>query len=250
MKHLYKKKIIISITVITIFLGVIFTRMYYTHKITADQTSDKTSEAIKPSATLSPSSNKVIQNSSNNEIDKEHTKETATVSTSETIQTNNGVSEMNTNPSADKNIHNDTISVHTHNWIPQYTTVHHDAQYNTVHHDATGHYETQTVSEGYYSEEPVYETGYVTTCFGFGKTTGDFGGNLDAFLDHVAEEGSRYGGVWQKVQTRTQQIWHDPITQQVWVEDSPAYDEQVKVSDAYDEQVVSGYKCSSCGAIE
>ena len=138
---------------------------------------------------------------------------------------------------------------HTHSWVAQYTTVHHDAQYNTVHHDATGHYETQTVSEGYYSEEPVYFTGYYTRCFGCNACLElDFGGDFDAFLDHVGDEGARYGGIWETHQVGTEQVWHDPVTQQVWVEDSPAYDEQVKVSDAYDEQVISGYKCSSCGA--
>ena len=137
---------------------------------------------------------------------------------------------------------------HTHNWVAQYTTVHHDAQYNTVHHDATGHYETQTVSEGYYSEEPVYETGYVNQCSGCGLTQMDFGNDYDKFMTHIENEGSRYKMVWKTLQVGTQQVWHDPVTQQVWVEDSPAYDEQVKVSDAYDEQVVSGYKCSSCGA--
>ena len=69
-----------------------------------------------------------------------------------------------------------------------------------------------------------------------------------AFDSHVISEGSRYTMVWGTWQTGTQQVWHDPVTQQVWIEDSPAYDEQVKVSDAYDEQVISGYKCSSCGA--
>ena len=168
MKHLITKKTIISITVITMFLGIIFTRLYYTHQITANLISDKTSEVATPSVTPTPSSNKVIHNSSNNEIDKEHTKETIPVSTSENLKSDNEVSEINTNPFTNENIQNENTSVHKHNWVAQYTTVHHDAQYNIVHHDATGHYETQTVNEGYYSEETVYETGYVTTCFGCG----------------------------------------------------------------------------------
>lgn len=251
MKHSDKKKTIISITIITMILGIIITRMYYTHKITADQTSDKASEAIKPSVTPTPSSNKVIHNSSNNEIDKEHTKETIPVSTSENLKSDNEVSEINTNPFTNENIQNENTSVHKHNWVAQYTTVHHDVQHNTVHHDATGHYETQTVSEGYYSEEPVYFTGYYTRCFVCNACLElDFNSAWEAFMCHVEAEKARYGGVWETHQVGTEQVWHDPVTQQVWVEDSPAYDEQVKVSDAYDEQVVSGYTCSSCGAIQ
>ena len=250
MKHLYKKKTtIISINIITMTMGIIFTRMYYTHQITTNQTAEKTSEVATPSVPPAQFKNKVIQNSSSKEKDKADKSKIVPTSKPEPTQTDNEEPKMNTSPSVNKNIHNDTISVHTHNWIPQYTTEHHDVQYNTVHHDATGHYETQTVNEGYYSEETVYETGYVTTCFGCGSTTID-AGSWEAFSNHIIEEGSTYGGVWQTIQTGTQQVWHDPVTEQVWIEDSPAYDEQVKVSDAYDEQVVSGYTCSSCGAIQ
>ena len=249
MKHSGKKKTIISITIITMILGIIFTRMSYTHQITANLISDKISKVATPSVTPAQSNKKVIQNSSNKEIEKADTNEVLPVSSPENVQSNNEAAELNTSTFTNENIQNNT-SNHTHNWIPQYTTVHHDAQYNTVHHDATGHYETQTISEGYYSEEPVYETGYVNKCFGCGLTQLDFGNDWEAFSDHIVAEGSRYGMVWGTWQIGTKQVWHDPVTQLVWVEDSPAYDEQVKVSDAYDEQVVSGYTCSSCGAIQ
>lgn len=161
--------------------------------------------------------------------------------------TNNTNTQANTKSNSGSGASN--AATHTHNWVAQYTTVHHDAQYSTVHHDATGHYETQTVSEGYYSEEPVYFTGYYTRCFHCNACLElDYGGDWNMFMTHVEDVGARYGGVWETHQTGTEQVWHDPVTQQVWIEDSPAYDEQVKVSDAYDEQVVSGYKCSSCGA--
>lgn len=179
-------------------------------------------------------------------------KDTASNSNNSTATNSKPASKPSTNTSSGSSSSSNNSSSgtpsHTHNWVAQYTTVHHDAQYNTVHHDATGHYETQTVSEGYYSEEPVYETGYVNKCFVCGLTELDFGNDYEAFMCHVEAEKARYGLVWGTWQTGTQQVWHDPVTQQVWVEDSPAYDEQVKVSDAYDEQVISGYRCSSCGA--
>ena len=85
-------------------------------------------------------------------------------------------------------------------------------------------------------------------CFKCGLTELDFGNDYEAFMCHCEDEKSTFGMVWGTWQIGTEQVWHDPVTQQVWIEDSPAYDEQVKVSDAYDEQVISGYKCSSCGA--
>ena len=201
--------------------------------------------SAKPEATSSPvkSEDKKTDTKKEDTSKAEESKKDSSV----TASANNEKAQANTNKS-NSGSSASNAATHTHNWVAQYTTVHHDAQYNTVHHDATGHYETQTVSEGYYSEEPVYTEGYVTTCFGCGYTLDDAGGNWEMFMGHVGLEGSRYGGIWKKVQTGTQQVWHDPVTQQVWIEDSPAYDEQVKVSDAYDEQVISGYKCSSCGA--
>ena len=185
---------------------------------------------------------------------KETYKKELTSSKESSATNSKPASKPSTNTSSGSNSSNNNSSSvtpsHTHNWVAQYTTVHHDAQYNTVHHYATGHYETQTVSEGYYSEEPVYQTGYLNKCLGCGLTELDFGGDWEAFSSHIIETGHTYTMAWGTWQVGTQQVWHDPVTQQVWVEDSPAYDEQVKVSDAYDEQVVSGYTCSSCGATE
>ena len=201
--------------------------------------------SAKPEATFAPAKaeEKKTDTKKEDTSKSEETKKDSSVTTS----TNNANTQANTSKS-NSGSGASNAATHTHNWMAQYTTVHHDAQYSMVHHDATGHYETQTVSEGYYSEEPVYETGYADKCLGCGKTSVDFGWDMAAFDSHVISEGSRYTMVWGTWQTGTQQVWHDPVTQQVWIEDSPAYDEQVKVSDAYDEQVISGYKCSSCGA--
>ena len=201
--------------------------------------------SVKPEATSSPvkSEEKKTDTKKEDASKSEESKKDSSV----TASANNANTQANTNKS-NSGSSASNAATHTHNWVAQYTTVHHDAQYNTVHHDATGHYETQTVSEGYYSEEPIYKEGYSNVCYGCGYTMADAGGDYETFMCHVEAEGSRFGMIWRKWQVGTQQVWHDPVTQQVWIEDSPAYDEQVKVSDAYDEQVISGYKCSSCGA--
>ena len=201
--------------------------------------------SAKPEATSSPvkSEDKKTDTKKDDTSKAEESKKDSSVTTS----TNNANTQANTSKS-NSGSGASNAATHTHNWVAQYTTVHHDAQYNTVHHDATGHYETQTVSDGYYSEEPKYATGYMNQCFKCGVTELDFGNDYEAFMCHIVAEKATYGLVWGTWQIGTEQVWHDPVTQQVWIEDSPAYDEQVKISDAYDEQVISGYKCSSCGA--
>lgn len=108
---------------------------------------------------------------------------------------------------------------HTHNWQPVYTTVHHNEE---------GHYETQTVSEAY--DEPVYESMEVCSACGAAYAPGS---GMDM---HILEA---HGGLasysTQQVQTGT--VHHDAETKEVWVVDRAAYDERV----------VTGYRCS-CGA--
>lgn len=98
---------------------------------------------------------------------------------------------------------------HTHNWLPQTTVVHHDAQYKTIHHDA------------------VYGTR--VTC---NQCHADLT-NQDVFAHF--EESFLNGGSCESYSTVDYQI-------------SPAWDEQVLVSDAWDETVTTGYKCSGCPA--
>lgn len=98
---------------------------------------------------------------------------------------------------------------HTHNWVPQTTVVHHDAQYQTIHHDA------------------VYGTR--VTC---NQCHADLT-NQDVFAHF--EESFLNGGSCESYSTVDYQI-------------SPAWDEQILVSDAWDETVTTGYKCSGCPA--
>ena len=98
---------------------------------------------------------------------------------------------------------------HTHNWIPQTTVIHHDAQYQTIHHDA------------------VYGTR--VTC---NQCHADLT-NQDVFAHF--EESFLNGGSCESYSTVDYQI-------------SPAWDEQILVSDAWDETVTTGYICSGCGA--
>lgn len=97
---------------------------------------------------------------------------------------------------------------HTHNWLPQTTVVHHDAQYKTIHHDA------------------VVECRDICNQCG-ADITGNVAGHMEqSFLN---------GGSCVSHSNK-------------YIETSPAWDEQILVSNAWDETVTTGYKCSGCPA--
>ena len=116
----------------------------------------------------------------------------------------------------------DDTPAHQHNWVAQTKTVHHDAQYKTVHHDAVTHQVWH---------DAVTEEHYICNQCG-ADITSDPWGHLDAY-DH---------GGYHSSYVTVKQGYYETVT------DQAAYDEQVQVSDAWDETVTTGYKCSSCGA--
>jgi hypothetical protein len=90
--------------------------------------------------------------------------------------------------------------------------------YQTVHYDATGHWETQIISESW--DDDQYEFKVVGIQSGhIYDSVADFGRNGDLYGD------DNYASRQVKVGT----VHHDAVTTQVWVEDSPAHDEQVLV---------------------
>ncbi|MDE7367096.1 MAG: hypothetical protein K2N24_07055 [Lachnospiraceae bacterium] len=120
---------------------------------------------------------------------------------------------------------------HQHTW---------EAQYRTVHHDEEGHYEDVCVQKAY--DEPVYETHYV--CNYCGLDLGDYqlshcltcGPPMpedNPFWEPGATLGSSYGTI--RVQVGT--THHEAVYEQKWIVDKKAYDEQV----------LDGYKCTTCG---
>lgn len=123
---------------------------------------------------------------------------------------------------------------HQHTW---------EAQYSTVHHDEEGHYEKVCVQEAY--DEPVYETHEF--CNYCNKDLTKAGEDVLAHCltcgppypeDHPLHDvyptqGSSYGAV--DVQVGTQH--HEAVYEKQWIVDKKAYDEQV----------LTGYKCTTCG---
>ena len=90
--------------------------------------------------------------------------------------------------------------------------------YQTVHYEATGHWETQVISEAY--DDPQFEERVV------GISSGHIYDSVSDFINN----GDLYGdGNYAVRQVQVGSVHHDAVTTQVWVEDSPAHDEQVLV---------------------
>ena len=117
-----------------------------------------------------------------------------------------------------------SVPVHTHNWVEQT---------HTVHHEATGHNEQYVVSEAW--DEPIYTTEARDICNQCGV---DITGNTTAHnkAHAMAYESGGWHTEWVQVQTGTQH--HDAVYGTRWVQDSAAWDETVS----------DGYACSGCGA--
>ena len=128
-----------------------------------------------------------------------------------------------------------SVSEHEHDWV---------AQYKTVHHDAVTEMQTVVDQEAY--DEPVYSTRTVTKYninFGNGWALYDSLDDAKAAQQAYYNTTSSYLGnvsrqdVQVEEQYQSGTIHHDAVTHQ----------EKVVTQAAYDEKVLTGYKCSECG---
>ena len=133
----------------------------------------------------------------------------------------NGAAPETEQPSAADAGDMDEQDGHTHDWQPVYAT---------VYHDEVGHYETRTVAEA--CDEPVYE--YRNIC---GACGASFVSEEEVSIHILLEHQGMASYSNQRVQTDT--IHHDAVTEQVWVVDAAAWEEQV----------MTGYRCA-CGATQ
>ena len=167
-------------------------------------------------ASTSPVSNKGTVNSSSNSSVSKPT-------------TNSGTSKPSGNNTSSSNSSNSSSSSskgdeHKHNYNIPIT--------KTVHHDAVTKTETVTVVDQAAYDEPIYESHQV--CKVCNK---DFGKGENAtveVINHSVETGHSYHSTSVKVGTKH----HDAITHQET--------KTIVVTPAYDEEKVTGYKCS-CG---
>ena len=156
-----------------------------------DKKSDEKKTDVKPEATATPSNDASVEETNN--------------TTSNTVSNNTSTTTNNTSTTTNNTTSNSTSNNNTSApCVPTYTT---------VNHEATGHYETQVISQAW--DEPVYARKIV------GGHTGRVYNSLDEF-DNQDEDGN-----YSVKDVQVDTIHHDAVTQQVWVVDQPAWTETV-----------------------
>ena len=146
-------------------------------------------------------------------------------------------------------------TAHTHAWVPVTTTVHHDATYKTVWvQDSAAWDETVVTKEAW--DEPQLE--WCDICNECGHV---FRAGEDINVHMGAGCWSSWHAEWVQVGTvhhdaETTVVHHEAVYDTVHHDaettvvhhEATGYNEQVVDQAAWDEDVVTGYKCSGCGA--
>ena len=129
-------------------------------------------------------------------------------------------------------------SSHTHDWVKQT---------KTVHHNEEGHFEdvqkgTRTVVDEEAWDEPVYETKAVCSACGYeADSTSEINDHLDTHYDpELGYSDASYS---------TKRVQVDTIHHPEKTHEEPVYEQEWRVDrKAWDETVVTGYRCRICGA--
>lgn len=129
---------------------------------------------------------------------------------------------------------------HVHDWMEQ-TEI--------IHHDETGHFEevktgTRTVVDEEAYEEPVYQMKCVCSACGYeADSVDEIGSHMDSHYDpQLGYIDASYSvqEVVTDVIRHPERSHEEPIFKKQWIVDS----------EAWDETVVTGYRCSTCGAVK
>lgn len=131
-------------------------------------------------------------------------------------------------------------SPHIHDWVEQT---------QTVHHDETGHFEevktgAKTVVDEEAYDEPVYQMKCVCSACGYeADSVEEISGHLDSHYDPqlgYIDAGYSVQEVVTDVIHHPESSHEEPVFEEKWIVDS----------EAWDETVVTGYRCSTCGAVK
>ena len=193
---------------------------------TSQKTDEKKEESVK-NDTITSNKQETIKKDDNTTNSSSNTEKPS--GNSNSSSTSNSAS--NSKPTGNTN--STTTPTHTHTWV---------AQTKTVHHDEVGHNEPYVVKAAWDEnvQEAIYDTKVKWICNGCGADiTSDPWGHIDAQLDAGIYTCGGFHSDAEQVVTgyNTYTIHHDAEYGTRWVVDKTAYDETV----------TTGYKCS-CGA--
>lgn len=205
-----------------------------------DKDSEDTLVISKNGLNISKKSDDSVNSGKKSDDEKKNNSQKSTKSNAETnnsTQKNNSNSSNKSNTSNKSNSSSSNCTNSTNNSSGSVSKPSHEHVYNIpvtqkVHHDAVTKTETVTVVDQAAYDEPIYESHQV--CKVCNK---DFGKGENATvkaINHSVETGHSYHSTSVKVGTKH----HDAITHQET--------KTIVVTPAYDEEKVTGYKCS-CG---
>ena len=196
-------------------------------KITISATADEVkSEEEKENEEKVDETAKTEESDSDSKSDITSSSSSTSKSENKTATTTSNNSNSSSSNSSSKNESN-----HTHDWVAQYKKVHHEAEYTTKYVVDTPAYDEQI---------PQSEMIEHQIC---GNCNADLNGlsqsEISAHMKAHALNGDKYGyhSEWREEVVGYTTVHHDEV----------GHNEQVLVKDAYDEQVLTGYKCKTCG---
>lgn len=202
--------------------------------ILAGCSASSTSEDVKDAKTTEPAK-KADSKKSKKEDAKTSTKDKKESSKTETNKnTAEAVETKETSNSENKKVEVQTQNTqqHTHNWVAQTKTIHHDAVYETKY----------VVDQAAYDELPDWKDvdGYICDNCHQEMFT------LEEAQMHVQVSAAMGSGKCKSYHAGIVRI--PPGAQNLIHHDEVGHNEQVLVQEAWDETVSNGYKCSICGA--
>lgn len=179
---------------------------------TSDMSIAKQENTSKNVSTKEENKTTAVENNSgksnNTQSSKNKTDNTTTAKNNSESGKNND-SQQNTSTTTTTN---NSQATHTHTW---------------QHIEATGHYETVVVQSAWDEEVPVYEDVERDICNVCGKditALGVTGISAHSEAHALAYEGSGWHSEVRTEQTGIKIVHHEPVTEQHWIQDSPAYD--------------------------
>ncbi len=216
--------------------------------------SNKTSSSSNSSTSSSSNSNKTSNSSSSSSSSNNSSSSSSSnsnkTSSSGSTSSSSGSSYSSNSGSSSSNSSSSSSSTttHTHDWVAEYTTVHHDAVTKVVHHDAVTHTEQVWVQDSAAWDEQVKSSYSVVVCNGCGAEFANDNAWESHSVSYLENGDISHGGYHVDVRYNYTTVHHDATGhyETKTVTDQAAYDETVVVTAAYDEQVISGYKCSTC----
>ena len=211
-----------------------------TATLTPSEDSVKTEEEKKDESEVKQEEKKeeTAKADTSNKSNASESKKENTTATTNTSSNKNNTSSSSSKPSSKPSNNSGSSSSsskpaeHTHNWVAQTQTIHHDAVYETKY----------VVDQAAYDEQPDWKNvdGYICDNCHQEMFT------LEEAQMHVQVSAAMGSGNCKSYHAGLVRI--PPGAQNPIHHDEVGHYEQVLVQDAWDETVSNGYKCSICGA--